>query len=177
MGMHAVFCSLSEKRLAQLQREPEVLVEVLEARKETKIPGLLDLGKAWHALDIIVSGEGSDPVLGDALVGRKGKKLRASSAYGSARLLDLERVQRVAKALATLPANIVRDRYPDLYGKNVHGNYGQEKSAPDDVKFLREQVQKQRETETAELEAKLGELRALYEQAAAAGHSMLVVLT
>lgn len=140
---------------------------MLEARWETEIPGLLDLGKAWHALDIIVSGEGSDPVLGDALVGRTGRKLRAGAAYGSARLLDSNRVRRVAEALSKLPESIVRERYPDLYGKNVHGNYGQH----------RDKVRQVREAETAELEAKLGETRALYARAAAAGQSMLVVIT
>ena len=49
MGMYGVMITLSPKRLAQLEGDPETLEDVLEARHDTEIPGLLDLGR----LDVV----------------------------------------------------------------------------------------------------------------------------
>ena len=52
--MHAILITMSSKRLAQIQEDPDTLADVLEARHETEIPGLLDLGTAWNALDTLL---------------------------------------------------------------------------------------------------------------------------
>lgn len=153
MGVSAVLCTLSDKRLKQIELDPETLAEVLEARHEMDIPGLLDIEKTWDALDILISDRGQDPVLGDAFIGRSGRKLRNSAAYSSARLLKPARVSEVADALAKLPPDVVRAKYRSLEGKEVHGSF--------DAKTL---------------EHALEAVKVLYAKAASTGHSMLVIL-
>jgi hypothetical protein len=174
--MHAVLCTLSAKRLAQLEEDPDLLSELLAARRETAIPGLIDVGKTWEALDILISDRGKEPVLRDALLARTGQKMRASGAFGPARMLAPERVAEVAAALAALPAGVVRQRYPRLAGRDVHGGYGREVAAPDDSKFLRDKVGQTQAVEIAELEAALSKLRLLYLRAAEAGHAMMTIV-
>ena len=112
MGMYGVMITLSPKRLAQLEGDPETLEDVLEARHDTEIPGLLDLGVTWDALDVMLSERGKDPLLGDAIMGRTGRKLA-----------------EIAKKLETLSATHVKDMYPALAAAKVHGKLG---AQPDD---------------------------------------------
>jgi uncharacterized protein DUF1877 len=173
--MDALLCSLSPKRVTLLEEDPEVLQELIEARHEQEIPGLLDLGKTWHALDIML-GDGKDVVLSDALVARSGKKLKAGGKHGNARLIGAGRVAEIAKALAALPATLVEERYTALHGKTVHGGYGQDAVSDDDKEWLRDKIQKQQAKEIAELTEALAKVVELYTKAAAAKHSMMSVI-
>ena len=175
MGMDALLCSLSPKRLAMIEEDPEVLSELIDARHDGEIPGLVDLGNTWHALDILL-GDGKDDVLADALVARNGKKMKAEAAHGKARMIGAGRVAEIAKALAELPATLVADRYASLFGKTVHGGYGQEMVAPDDKQWLRDKIAKNQKTEIEKLTAAFTAVVALYKQAAAAKHSMMSVI-
>lgn len=173
--MDALLCSLSPKRLALIEEDPEVLTELIEARKEQEIPGLLDLGNTWHALDIML-GDGKDEVLADALVARNGKKMKAGGAHGKARMIGAVRVAEISKALSALPASFVKDRYPQLHGKTVHGGYGQEAVAPGDNNWLREKVETNQKAEINELTEAFAAVVMLYKQAAAAKYSMMSVI-
>ena len=113
MGMVELLCSMSPKRLAMIERDPEVLTELIVARHEGEIPGLLDLGNTWDALDIMFC-DGKDDVLSDALVARNGKKLKAEAAHGKARMIGASRVAEIAKALNALPESLVTDRDASL---------------------------------------------------------------
>jgi hypothetical protein len=141
-----------------------------------EVRGLLRLGKAWHALDILLSREGEDPLLGDAVLARSGTSMRAEGGYGKAKFLPPARVAKVAAALARLPAGLIHDRYGELFGTNVHGNYGQESCAPDEIAFIRERVAETQRAEIAELEGTLAKLKALYADAAKAGHGVMAVV-
>jgi hypothetical protein len=158
--MSAILCTLSPKRLALLQEEPELLSELLDSRHEADIPGLLDLGKAWDALDRILSEGGGDPLMADAILARKGQKLRAQGAYGPPRVLAPARVRQISAALAKLAPDVILSRYPSLQGQEVHGRYGQGRQ----------------ESELAELEVLLRGVVALYAHAAKEGHSMMSVI-
>src|SRR5438445_13701327 len=103
---HGILITCSTKRLAQLEEDPETLEDVVDARDETAIPGLLDLGSAWDALDILLSDRGRDALLGDTVLARTGRELE-EVAFDHARLLAPPRVAEVAKALAALPGNLV----------------------------------------------------------------------
>ncbi|MCW5808823.1 MAG: DUF1877 family protein [Deltaproteobacteria bacterium] len=173
--MDAILCACSSKRVAMLEEEPEVLQDLLEARHDGEIPGLLDLGKTWHALDILL-GDGKDEVLADALVARNGKKMKAAAAHGNARLIAAARVAEIAKALEALPANLVADRYGSLYGKTVHGGYGQDMVAPGDKEWLRDKITKNHAKEIAELTEALAAVVALYREAATAKQSMMSII-
>jgi hypothetical protein len=173
--MDALLCSLSPKRLALIEEDPDVLTELIEARAEQQIPGLLDLGNTWHALDIML-GDGKDEVLADALVARNGKKMKAGGAHGKARMIGAVRVAEIAKALSVLPATMVKDRYPSLYGKTVHGGYGQELIAPDDKDWLRDKITKNQKVEIDELTEAFAAVVALYKAAAESKHSMMSVI-
>jgi hypothetical protein len=175
MGMDALLCSMSPKRLAMIEEDPEVLTELIEARHEDEIPGLLDLGNTWHALDILL-GDGKDEVLSDALVARNGKKLKAEAAHGKARMIGAGRVAEIAKALAALPETLVEDRYATLYGKTVHGGYGQEMVAPDDKQWLRDKITKNQAAEIEKLSEAFAAVVDLYVEAASKKHSMMSVI-
>jgi hypothetical protein len=107
--MHGILISCSQKRISQLESDPETLEDVVDARTETQIPGLLDLGSSWDALDLLLSARGKDPVLGDAVLARSGRELE-DVAFEEARLIPPPRVAEVAKALAALPANVIAER-------------------------------------------------------------------
>lgn len=160
MGMYGILITLSPKRLAQLEEDPETLEDVLEARHETEIPGLLDLGKAWDALDVLVSDRGKDAVLGDAVLARTGRQLGDDDSFGPARVLGPARVAEVARRLEALAPTHVKDRYPSLAAAKVHGKFGER---PDDE-------------EREGLEIVLRRVIALYKDAAAQKHSVLAVV-
>ena len=76
MGMNALLCTLSPKRLALLRDDPEIFEELVASSQDAEdIPGLLSLGEAWEALDLLLSERGKDALLGDAVLARKGQKL------------------------------------------------------------------------------------------------------
>ena len=177
MGIVAVYCTLSARRLVQLEEEPELLEELLEARHEDEIPGLLDLGKSWDALDHLISERGRDPILGDAVLARSGQTLEAHGAHGPARLLEPEQVKKIAAALEALPKSVIADRYDSLFGKEIHGRYGQDRCADDEIPFIKKKIEQARAKEIGELEEALTKLIALYRSAAEAGHHLMVVLT
>jgi hypothetical protein len=152
--------TLSPKRLQQLEGDPETLEDVLEARHDTEIPGLLDLGVTWDALDVILSDRGKDAVLGDAIMGRSGRKLEVDGDFQSARVIAAPRVAEIAKKLEGLSATHVKDKYPSLAAAKVHGKLG---AAPDDE-------------EREGLEIVVKRVVALYKDAAKQQHQMLVMI-
>jgi hypothetical protein len=152
---HGILISLSSKRLALLQDEPETLEDVIEARHEEPIPGLLDMKTHWETLDMLVSGQGRDPVLGDAFIARSGKRLSVDTAFEQALVLGPARVAEVAEKLAALPATLVRDRYAQL---------AEAKSPGKPVKLA------------GELDTLFQKIVALYTEAAKSKQSMLAVL-
>jgi len=172
--MDVLLCSLSAKRLAMLEEDPEVLGELISARHEVEIPGLFDLGKTWHALDLLL-GEGGDAVLTDAVLARSGTKLKAAGAM-KARLLAPARVAQIAKALAGLGPTLIKEKYATLYGKEVHANYGQEICGPGEVAYIRESVKKIHTNEIRELEMALAGVTALYASAVGSKMSMMSVI-
>lgn len=111
---HGILIALSSKRLALLESEPDTLEDVVEARHEDAIPGLLDLKTHWEALDTIMSGRGRDEVLGDALLARSGKDLSVDNAFEQARVLSPQRVAEIAAKLGALPVATFRDRAQQL---------------------------------------------------------------
>ena len=145
---HGILISLSSKRLALLESDPETLEDVVEARHEDAIPGLLDLKTHWETLDMIVSGRGRDEVLGDTFIARSGKDLSVDNAFEQARVLQPQRVAEVAQKLTDLTIPTFRDRAAQL---------NKAKQLP-------------------ELEALFKQVVALYSEAAKSRQSMLAIL-
>ncbi len=161
MGMYGILITCSAKRLAQIEGDPETLEDVLEARHDTEIPGLLDIGKTWDALDVMLSDRGKDVVLGDAVLARSGRPIgNEDGVFESARLIAPARVAEIAKKLMELGPSFVKDRYKSLAGKKVHGEFGEK---PDDE-------------ELAGLQIVYGRVVALYQDAAKQKHSMLTII-
>lgn len=173
MGMNAVLCTLSSARLAKIEATPALIQELLEARHDTKIPGLLDLGKTWDALRIVIEGDRAEGPIADAIVARSGRQLGPRMAYGRARVLDARRVSEVAAALDALPEGLVDARYTALGAREVHGGWGKEVSVPGDPKYVRERAREGEIREKRELSEMLARVRELYRGAAAGGHAML----
>jgi len=111
---YGILIALSAKRLALLESEPDTLEDVVEARHEDAIPGLLDLGTHWETLDTVLSGRGRDEVLGDVLLARSGKPLSVDNAFELAMVLPPQRVAEVAAKLAELTAEAFRERATQL---------------------------------------------------------------
>lgn len=154
---HGILIALSSKRLALLQSEPETLEDVIEARHEDAIPGLLDMQTHWETLDMLVSGRGRDPVLGDAFLARSGKPLSVDTAFEQALVLSPERVAEVATKLAAVPITLVKERFAQLAEAKTPGK-------PANAKQM------------AALEALFQKIVALYTEAATQKQSMLAVL-
>ena len=157
---HAILIALSSKRLALLESEPETLEDVVEARHEDEIPGLLDLKTHWETLDMLVSGRGRDPILGDALLARSGKPLDVDTAFEQARVLGPQRVAEVAVKLAEVPPTLVRERFTQLAEAKAPGKGANEKQLK----------------ELKEIETLFAQIVALYDGAAKAKQSMLAIL-
>ncbi len=160
MALYGVMITLSPKRLAQIETDPDTLDDVLEARHETEIPGLLDLGVTWDALDVMLSERGKDALLGDAIMGRAGRVLDMEGDYDNARVLDAKRVVEISKRLDALEAGHVKATYPKLAAAKVHGNLGAQHD----------------DEERDGLEIVLKRVIALYKDAARQQHQMLVLI-
>jgi hypothetical protein len=158
MSMNGVLCTLSEKRLRQIQESPELVSELIAARFDGDVPGLLDLEKTWDALDVLLSDRGRDPVLGDAILARSGREIGPDLSYDKARVLTATRVAEVAAAMKRLSRDVVRERFETLHEKKVHGGFGRE------------------DDHAEELGRVLAEVVQLYTRAAAAGHGMLAAV-
>jgi hypothetical protein len=154
---HGILIALSSKRLALLESEPETLEDVIEARHEDAIPGLLDMQTHWETLDMLVSGRGRDPVLGDAFLARSGKPLSVDTAFEQALVLSPTRVAEVAAKLAEVPAALVKERFTQLAEAKTPGK-------PANAKQL------------AAIEGLFQQIVALYSEAAKSKQSMLAVL-
>jgi hypothetical protein len=154
---HAILIALSSKRLTLLESDPETLEDVVEARHEEAIPGLLDLKTHWETLDTILSGRGRDETLGDALLARTGKRLDVDTAFEQARVLSPQRVAEISTKLAEVPSTLVGERYKQLAEAKSPGK-------PANAKQL------------AELEELFAKIVALYAEAAKSKQSMLALL-
>jgi hypothetical protein len=104
MGMTALLCSLSPARRAMIEKEPDLVADLVRARTQGGIPGLLDLGKTWDALQQLLGDE-----LGEAVVTSGGAKL-GKTGYGPARILEPDQVVKLSAALDRLPKNLVDAR-------------------------------------------------------------------
>jgi hypothetical protein len=159
-----------------LEEEPELLLDVIEARHRERIPGLLDLDKAWHALDLML-GADEDDLLGDAVLARSGKKFGPEISYGRGRLLSASRVAKVSRALDALAESLVEDRYEDLRGKEVHGGYGPKEEGPAEyAEELEELGDDEEKTEREELTTRFESLRAFFREASKRGDAVLSIV-
>ena len=176
MGMDLVLCAMSSKRRAMLDEDPSLLRELLSARHEGKVPGLLDLGKTWDALDRILAPKQKDELLADAILARTGLKTKARAGIGSARILEPPRVTEIAARLDALEdlVSMVEDRYDSLTG--AHGGWGEHKPAKGDSKWLKEKAKSARADEIKQLVDMLDAVITLYGEAAKAEQSMLSIV-
>lgn len=173
MAERAILCTLSSHRTEQIFSDLAVVDDLLEAPADLDIPGLLDLGTTWDALDLLLSERGEHPLLGDAILARTGQCLPPAGCGRHPRVLDPDRVARITTALAEVPEDLIPIRYPDLFGRNVQGNYGQSLCAPDAPEDSRTRMQRDRIMETAELDAMFRAVWNLYDRASRDRHGML----
>ena len=95
-AQEVVLCALSQKRLQMLEDEPGLVDDLLDARHDQKIPGLLDLGSTGGELAALVSA--GETAFADALAGQKGRALAGTAA----RVLGAGDVRKLSKALASV---------------------------------------------------------------------------
>lgn len=180
MGMTGILCALSAKRRAILEEDPDLLSDVIGARHQERIPGLLELDKAWDALDAIL-GEDEDPLLGDAVLARTGSPFGSDMSFGPARLLEPDRVKAIAEALEKLPGELVEDRYALLGARTTHGGYGPKVRSPGPTEYAEELEaldleQDDEVAEREELTARLERITAFYREAAQRGDAVIAIV-
>jgi hypothetical protein len=105
-----ILCALSAKRLAQLKEEPGLAADLLEARHEQTIKGLLDLGSRGAALVKAFTRSDAAEVVADAVRGRSGAVLEGLPEGMTARVISSEEVVRIANALDAQSETLVKDR-------------------------------------------------------------------
>lgn len=99
-----VLCALSKKRLELLETEPELVDDLLDARHEQPVPGLLDLGRKGDGLVKLLST--GTPELGDALLARSGVEVDGQPA----RVLRAGEVKRLSIALSAVHPRWIQER-------------------------------------------------------------------
>jgi hypothetical protein len=161
-----------------IEEDPSIVRELLSARNEGPVPGLLDLGRTWDALDRILAKAKStkDGLLADAILARSGAKTKARAGFGNARILEPDRVVQIASALDGLDdlMSLVEDRYEELAG--AHGGWGEHRIAKGDSKWLRDKAKQARVAEVKTLVEMLDAVISLYGDAATAKQSMLSIV-
>lgn len=173
MGPRAFLCTLSSRRTEQIFGDVAIVDDLLEAPVDLEIPGMLDLGTTWDALDLLLSERGEHPLLGDAILARTGQLLPAVGCGRYPRVLPPQRVARIKTALAEVPDDLIPVRFPDLFGREVAGDYGQSLCGPEAPEPQRHRMQRERIMQTAELDAMFRAVWALYDNATRDGHGML----
>jgi hypothetical protein len=99
-----VLCALSKKRLELLESEPTLVDDILDARHEQAVPGLLDLGRKGGSLvKLLLTGT---PELGDSLLARTGVDVEDMPA----RVLRAGEVKRIATALSAVHPRWIQER-------------------------------------------------------------------
>lgn len=105
-----ILCALSAKRLTQLKEEPTLAADLLEARHEQTIKGLVDLGSRGAALIQTFTRSDAAEIVTDAIRGRTGTVISGLPEGLTARLLGAEEVVRIAKSLDAQSETLVKDR-------------------------------------------------------------------
>jgi len=99
-----VLCSLSKKRLEMIDTEPQLVDDLLDARHEQAVPGLLDLGQKGASLvKLLLTGT---PELADSLLARSGADVEGLPA----RVLRATEVKRIAVALKAVHPRWIQER-------------------------------------------------------------------
>ena len=111
-----VLCALSRKRLEMIEEDPAVVDELLEARFEQEIRGLVDLGPRGGVLAKVLS-TGGVPELLDALLARSGKERPGMAG----KLLAATDVKKIAKALASVDHAWIDARCKEVGGDKARG--------------------------------------------------------
>jgi hypothetical protein len=154
MGITLSICTLSKKREAMLREDPSLVWEL-----SRKVPGYLDMDKAWDALRVAVSAFDADTVT-KLFGGELGKSFGEPGAFSKPRIVANDELARVARAMADVPPRFVRDQIDTLRGKSVHGAYFEDEPGDDDLRGL---------------EATFERVRELITQAANRGDALLLV--
>lgn len=110
-----MLCALSKKRLEMIDEDPTVVDELLDARHEQEIRGLVDFGPRGATLAKVLS-TGSPDLL-DALIARSGKERPGMSG----KLLAPPDVKRIANALSGVDATWVKERCEAVGGAASRG--------------------------------------------------------
>lgn len=107
MGVSYCLCPLSAKRLALLEKDPELVYELTE----DAVPDMVDLGPHGFALDGILLFTGRNSPVRDAVFAHTGREL--GKPEDSVRVHSPERVVAVHEALSGLPSDVIARHYED----------------------------------------------------------------
>jgi hypothetical protein len=173
MGIDLVLCTVSPGRRAILLESPSVVEELMAARHDDDINGLVDLGSTWTALRVLILGDDTEGPIYEGLFGSAGEEIGEELSRGKkGRLLPAELVASIAKALAALPDDIVTARY-DRLEKRAHG-HGARSTAPGEPDIAEKRAQKLKEADLEVLGTAMERLLITFGNATRQGHEVLV---
>jgi hypothetical protein len=165
MSMMATFVALPEPDLVALRADPERVGDAIDHwRHDGPVEQVLELGKAWHGVHYLLTGDpdGGEAPLALAIFG--GVELGPDLGYGPPRVLEPDEVRDVSAALDALPAEALRARFSpaqfeaaEIYPFGIWADEGAEAFT-----WLADAYHA---------------MQAHYRQAAANGHAMLLMIT
>lgn len=114
MSMIGNYLRVSPEQLARLRRDPSLITSILYPEGDEEHPDgtHLDIDKAWHAIQFLLTGEpwGGEPPLHNAVTG--GFELGDEDVgYGPARTLTFAEVRAVSVALASISGEQLWSRF------------------------------------------------------------------
>lgn len=121
--MNANFLELSAAQAEQLIQNSSGIADFIYSDDVQESDKLLNLDKAWHGLHYLLTGsdwEGEEP-LRSVVLG--GSEIGEDIGYGSARLIDKEKVEDISRALNELSSDELTARF-DLGAMENLGIYG-----------------------------------------------------
>jgi hypothetical protein len=176
MGMHLVICTLSPKRAALLEEDPELWTEICTSREP--VPGLLRIGKAWEALAQIVAPWDAGGGLAALFRASAGVSFGPQGAFGHPRRVEPDEVTALDRIFDQVPRGACQMRAEALRGSEVHGGYfGGPGARKGTLDVELEAPGGGDRAEAAMLDAVLEGVRALVSDAAKRGDAIAVEIT
>jgi hypothetical protein len=125
MGMYGVLCRVSERQLARIREDERRAGWLLTTSGplRSKPWRLLDLDKAWDALDKGLTAVVTTGPLANVVHGVDGIKVGPPLSFGRPRYLSPAQVAECAEARGRVPEQTLRDRYFAGKMRGAHGDW------------------------------------------------------
>lgn len=161
--------AIGPEREAELQKEG--VISYFMQNLKGPIERTLYLEKDWDLLDRLLRRLGTPSlrdVLSDAVLGRTGQRFGTDLDYGPAKKLSAARVKAIARALEGVSSEGLAATLSELVGEGVYAYLPPGLPAKERAELLEE--------EETRIRARIAQLKAFYESAAARGEGVIAAV-